>query len=363
MKLHGSFFASLALGAVVALGCNKPAETNGPATTGSAVASATGTATAPIAAGKPGKHHGKRFAGRGPSAMLFRAAHQQTLTEAQQTKLDEASKSLKGDDASPRDEMKKLHDVMVEGVKAGKIDTAKFDAARAEVDKAMTARRDMEAGALNTLHATLDPAQRKAVVASARDKIAKREQKMGKWKDKMGDGPGAAPGKGPGPGAGPGGHGAMMIERMTADLGLDDAQKKKVEALVAKQPAKTPPDREAMKKQIDDLLTAFEGDSFDAKKLDAFSKPMDAKMGHMDPAFVTELLAILKPEQREKLAAKLEKGPPGMMGGMMGGKMGGKMGGPMHPPGPMGPPPGGPMPDDDDDDDDDKPSAPAPKTP
>lgn len=357
MKLHGSLLASLALGAVISIGCNKPAETNGPGTTGSTVASATGAPSAPLA-GKTGKHHGKHFGGRGPSAMLFRAAHQQTLTEAQQTKLEEASKSLKGDDASPRDEMKNLHQVMVDGVKAGKIDTAKFDAARAEVEKAMAARRDKEAEALNTLHATLDPAQRKAVVAAARDKIARRDQKMGKWKDKMGpgdgpEGPGAGAGAGKGPGKGF--AGAMMVERMTADLGLDDAQKKKVEALVAKQPAKTPPDREAMKKQMDELLTAFEGDTFDAKKLDAFSKPAEMKpMGHMDPAFVTQLLAILKPEQREKLAAKLEKGPPPGFGG----KMGGKMGGPMHPPGHMGP---GPM--DDDDADDDGEAPPAPKTP
>lgn len=302
MKLHHSVLASFVLGALVAVGCDKPAE-NGPAPSPSGSVATTGSAAAPIKPGfKKGKHH---FRAGGPHAVFFRAAHAQNLSDAQKAKLEEIAKGLKGDDASPRDELAKLHDALIAGVKAGKIDQAKVDAAQAEVEKAMKARREKDAEALNALHATLDGPQRKAVAAHVRDRMAKQAEKAGKWKDK-------APkveGKGPG---------AFMLKRMTDDLGLDDAQQKKVEALLPKGDAKPPFDPEAMKKRFDDMLTAFEGDAFDAKKLEGFEgggpgaagkKPH----GFMDAKFLSELLPILKPEQREKLAANMAKpmGHPG----------------------------------------------------
>ncbi len=309
MKLHHSVLASFVLGALVAVGCDKPVENTGAPASPSGSVATTGSTEAPV---KPGFKKGKHgFRGGGPHAIFFRAAHAQNLTDAQKTKLDEIAKGLKGDDATPRDELKKLHDELVAGVKAGKIDQAKVDAAQAEVDKAIKARREKDAEALNALHATLDAAQRKAVVAHVRERASKQAAKAEKWKDKAPKQPGVD-GK-----AGPGG---FMLKHLTADLGLDDAQQKKVEALLPKPADKPPFDPEAMKKRFDDMLTAFEGDAFDAKKLAGFDdkgpEPGKSPHGFMNAKFLSELLPILKPEQREKLAANMSKpmGHPGKKG-------------------------------------------------
>jgi Spy/CpxP family protein refolding chaperone len=104
---------------------------------------------------------------------------------------------------------------------------------------------------------------------------------------------------------------AKRLEHLTKQLDLDAAQQKKVEALVAKDDH---PAMEEMKKHADAVLAAFEGDGFDAKKLEA--APAAAKKGMAQHAqFVAGLLPILKPEQREKFAAGLEKSPRGQHGG------------------------------------------------
>jgi Spy/CpxP family protein refolding chaperone len=287
--------------------------------------------------GMKGPRHGM---GGGPLGMFLHEARDLKLSDAQKTKLDELEKGLKDGD-TPRDEMKTLHEDLVAGIKAGKVDTAKIDADQAAVDKAMTARREKEAEALNSLHATLEPAQRTALVADVRDKMKKREEK---WKDKKVDekAPADKPdGKDMKMKGGPGGPG--MMGHFTKDLDLDDAQQKKVQAVLdkAKEDKGPPPDmaamKDAMKKKWDSLLAEFEKDTFDAKKSEAFTDKPDMKKmgGPMNPKTLNEILPILKPEQREKLAAKMTKGP-GHKGG----------------PGMAPPPPGAPAPDGDDDDGD-----------
>src|SRR5262245_34130801 len=64
----------------------------------------------------------------GPVGMLVHSAKSLTLKDEQKAKLDAAEKSMKGDDASSRDEMKSFHTNLAAGVKAGKIDQAKIDA-------------------------------------------------------------------------------------------------------------------------------------------------------------------------------------------------------------------------------------------
>lgn len=311
----------VAAAASFSIACAKPAANDQPAPTGST--------SAPIGSPeKPhhgkgmmkGPHHGMR--GGGPLGMFFREARDLKLSDAQTAKVEELQKGLK-DGETPRDEMKTLHEDLVAGIKAGKLDTAKLDADQAALEKAMTARRDKEAEALNALHAALEPQQRKDLVKEIRDKQAKREEK---WKDK-GD-------KMKGPGGGePGKH----FGHMTKDLNLDETQQKKVDAIVAKAKDEkaTPPDREAMKKRMNDLLTEFEKDTFDAKKTEAFTAKAEGKgFGPMNHKVLAEILPILKPDQREKLADKMSKGPGFKKG---------------PPPG-MAPPPAGDTDDDGDDD-------------
>jgi Spy/CpxP family protein refolding chaperone len=113
-------------------------------------------------------------------------------------------------------------------------------------------------------------------------------------------------------GAGDGGaKPGRRVDHLLRGLDLDADQQKKVDAVAAsaKDDGKGRPDFAEMKKRVDALLTAFEKDAFDAKKVDAFdTKKMRGPMEE-ETKLLGQLLPILKPEQREKLAAKMEKGP------------------------------------------------------
>jgi Spy/CpxP family protein refolding chaperone len=249
----------------------------------------------------------------GPSSQFLKGAHSLALKDPQKAKLDEIQKGLEGDHGKPPEEMKTLQADLIAGVKAGKLDTAKIDAHYAAIEKAMQAHLTKEAEGLNALHALLEPAQRTALVADLRAKMAKRLEHMGKDKDAHGPGD-----------AGAANHSKRMLEHLTQDLGLDADQQKKVEAILPKQDPKAGGDMMAeMKKHHEALLAAFEKDAFDAKKLESF----DVKKAHgpitHESQFIGQLLAILKPEQREKLATRLEKGGMGPHDGHHGGGGGG----------------------------------------
>ncbi len=269
--------------------------------------------------------HGLRRHEGGGAMMLLRMAREIELREAQKVAVEDIQKSLRADNAAPGGEFKEIHAVMVAGVRAGKIDSAKLDALRAEAEKAVQARRDKENGALQRLHAALDSAQRKSLVAAVRAKQTERKERGPR---PMRGGPPAASASGAAPSASapaalpPSGSALAMtpaewqkrrLEKLTKDLGLDADQQKKVDALLAKAAPK-PPEmnaaREEQKKRAEALLAAFEQDVFDAKKLELPTPPAkkDGAMS-LHTQLLNDLLPILKPEQREKLAASMEKQP------------------------------------------------------
>lgn len=310
MKVTYSLLLALGFG-LVACDKEKPADNAGAAPSASttatttAAASTTASASAVASTNAPDDKKPRRRGGFGMASMMLKAAEDK-VPEAKQTVADLRKKLMDGE--TPKDEMKTLHDDMVAGVKAGKIDVAKIDADRAAAEKAMQAQKDKEADTLNALHASLKPEQRKAVVAEVRDNMKKRADKMeAKMKDNKPEMKGDMKGA----------QHAMMFK----DIDLDADQQKKVDAILAKDaPKKDKPDWEAMraemKKKTDAFLDAFEKDGFDAKKLaDDKDKDKDKHMGMgpMDPKKMNEVLAVLKPEQREKLAAKMDKmhGPGG----------------------------------------------------
>jgi Spy/CpxP family protein refolding chaperone len=198
-------------------------------------------------------------------------------------------------------EMRTAHADLIDGLKANKIDMTKMQAHYAEIDKLAQARQDEEATALNGLYALLDPTQRKMVTASVRTDQAEREAK---WAARANDG-------GAGDAGGPGDAWKGRLERMTNELDLDAAQQKSVSALLAKAPSEGA-QRTESKKRMDALLTSFEGATFDAKKqaLDGSSKPHD--MLDRQVQFLSQLLPILKPEQRDKLVVKMRPPASGM---------------------------------------------------
>lgn len=226
----------------------------------------------------------------------------------------DADGGAKGEGA--RAEMKAMHDDLVLGVKAGKIDTAKMDAHAAAMEKEAKTRQEAEAEALNKLHATLEPAERAKVVAAVREQEEKRELNM-----KMHERPDAGANRD---------FNVMRLERYTKDLDLDADQQKKAQALLPK------PDPKAMnelraksRKHLDAVLADFEKDTFDAKKI---AMP-DPKLMHsaMDTEvkFLNGFVPLLKPPQRELLAQKIERNAEhgaGRRGGGRGGGHGGDRG-------------------------------------
>jgi Spy/CpxP family protein refolding chaperone len=300
----------------------------------------------------------------GIAAGLFRAAHDLTLTDEQKDSLDKIEASLKADDDGIRTAMKAFRTDLIAGVKAGKIDSTKMTADDAVVDKAFTDHQTQEAAALDSLHTLLDPTQRAAAVASVRAKNADREKRMTGWMQAK-EADGGAPD-----------FSKKRLAKLTTDLTLDAGQQKQVAAILAKQ--NDPPNPTAMqarwddhKKRTETLLTGFASDTFDAKAADL--KILPGKTAHEPTehmvAFFTALLPVLHPDQRDKLAATMDRpfgagGGPGMMGmqvrspvddiafpfeepsdapGMGMGGMPGMpgMGGGMPPRPPMMPPPGG----------------------
>ena len=279
----------LALPIALAIGCKDEAPPTPAATATAEAVKAPATAAAPAATATPtatadhghGKWKGRQ--GRGLVGMMFRAAHDLELKDAQKTTLEKLSTDLHGGGAGQPSEMKDYHTALVAQVRAGKIETAKLDPLEAAAEKAMKARREKEAEALDGLYAALEPAQRKALVAAVRAKQDAHKPDPAKAEA----------------------HAKERLAHLTKQLDLDAAQQKKVEPLLAKE-APAPAMAEEMKKHADAVLTAFEGEGFDARKLEPKTAPGAGPM-KAHAQFLTALLPILKPEQREKLAAGMEK--------------------------------------------------------
>lgn len=304
----------LAIAALTVSCKDKPAENAADASAPPVASSVTPAASAP--AGGDGGRDGGAEEGRrgdrgpghgGPSAMLFQAARSLDLKDHQKAKIDAAEKTAhEGAGEASREAIKEaakgLHTDLVAGIKAGKIDAAKLEPRYAAIEKVAAAAHAKEAEALNALHAALDATQRKATVANVRAKQALREEKMAHRGNK--DDAGADGGAGKGFGE------KRSLGRLTRGLVLDADQQKKVDAIAAKDEGKGGhPDLTEMKKSVEALLGAFEKDTFDATKVNAFDAKKARVPMEQETKVLAQLVPILKPEQREKLAAKMESGP------------------------------------------------------
>jgi Spy/CpxP family protein refolding chaperone len=227
--------------------------------------------------------------------MFLHAAHEiPDLTDAQKASLEKFQETLHA--SAPGKDIKALHTAEIAGVKAGKLDVAKLKSELEAIDKAVEARHEKDIEVLNGLYKELKPEQRKALVAALKIKMAEHEKKAGEhekkdveeWQKKR-------------------------LEHLTKELDLDAAQQKTVAGLMEKShptAAAMKEHHEEMKKRMEALLTAFEGEGFDAKKLEGAGpgKKLHERIEkHIE--FLAKLLPVLKPPQREKLAASMEKHP------------------------------------------------------
>lgn len=170
-----------------------------------------------------------------------------------------------------------------------------------DMDKARVAHDKAMASVLSDLHGMLGKQQRARVVAMCRDRA---------------EGPPPAPPEGERPrgerGRRPGGP--PGIEHLLRGVTMNDGQREKIEDALAAAgiaPPEGPPPRDEMEKHRAAeaaLLDAFAGDDFDA----ASAMPSAAGMPK-PPSFVKVLkvvVPLLSADQREQLAASLERGGP-----------------------------------------------------
>jgi Spy/CpxP family protein refolding chaperone len=238
----------------------------------------------------------------------------------------EADLRKAGDPA--KDAEKQLTSDVADGVAAGKIDKAKTDADVKHVSDAAASTATSVQDAINRLHKTLDPAQRKKLVDSMQAK-AEEGHEHGPGEHGPGGehggpgehehGPGGEHG-GPGehehgPGEhgdhGPGEHGMgpdMGGEKLADDLGLTPEQRDKLHAkmkdMMKAHMGEMKTKMEAMHAHMKAMGTAFEGETFDAKKAGVgdHGPEMAKDMAHGRIQMAETVLAILTPEQRAKFA-------------------------------------------------------------
>ncbi len=289
MKLTSTIGLSLALAA-----CNGHASTAAPAdaepeAAASAVvveapdASPSADASAAAGPAAPSVHR------RGFVGMFFKAAQDTDLSDDQKTAIAKLEESLQADPSSHK-EMSALHGDLVGSLKEGKMDTAKIAGDEAAVAKVLSAREEEQAAALGSLHDILTPAQRGAVADAVR---ALRNR----------------PSPAPPPGAPD--WATRRLDRMKSQLVLDQDQQKEVAAVLARSvpsPAAIQAHADSIKKQTEAVASAFETNTFDAKKIDVSPAPGKKVTDPFDREikYISQLLPILTPGQRDRFAAIME---------------------------------------------------------
>lgn len=286
--------------ALIALGCDDKKASSSSGAPANSTAEAVNTPAPPVPdAGRPPREPRPQ----GPAAILFTGARSVELKDEQKEKVAAAEKLAAGAQEQPQQDAikeaaKNLYTELATEVKAGKIDPAKVAPLYAPIEAATKPRLDAEADGLNQLHAALEPEQRKALVADLRKKDAARDEHM------------AGPAVDGGPPKLSNRSDPHHIERLVKELELDDEQKGKVGAIALKDDGKEAPAVTKKKKANEALYAAFEKDTFDAKKLDTFAAKALTEPFDEETKFMVKLVPLLKQEQRDKLAAKVEKGWP-----------------------------------------------------
>jgi len=322
-------------------GCgDKPSGSGSSGAASTSTAALSASAEHPVASASGSSSASRRNAmmvrAGGAVGAIFRAASQMELSEEQKTKIEGIAEAMRDADKAEsadggggtRKEMKALHEEIIAGVKAGNINAAKLEPHYAVLEKEGKDRATRDLEGLGKLHDVLDADQRKKLG----EQIKKQEEERND-RAKKAEAAQAAHDAGPRPSPQ-----KRRYERYGKELDLDAEQKKKLDALIPNEdPKLVSTMREEAKKRTDATVDAFMKDAWDAKGIPGpdikqVRRPMDEQV-----KFFNGLLPTLKPEQKDKLAQRLEKQEGG-------GPIGG--GGPdlmhrgrpgMHPGGPGGP--------------------------
>lgn len=231
-------------------------------------------------------HHG------GVTTFVSMAIDTLGLDEAKREAVGKIQSDLRAKMAPARDAENEVLSAIADGVAAGKIDTAKVNAA---LEKHATAAAGVQAAvsdALTQLHDALTPAERAALV----DKVKAHWEVWRKVnvEEKAG--------------SKEGGH----LARLTKLLNLTPDQVDKISAALAADTPVTPKnDPKAEDAHVQAFATAFVSDKFDAKSL---APSATASAGHAQrhggarlARFYGAVTPVLTPAQRTQLAAELRE--------------------------------------------------------
>jgi Spy/CpxP family protein refolding chaperone len=232
-------------------------------------------------------HHG------GVTRFISMAIDTLGLDDAKRASVEKIQADLRAKMAPVDDAEHDLLATIADGVAAGKIDTAKVDAA---VEKVATASAGVHAAtgdALTQLHDALSPPERQALV----DKVKAHWEV---WHKVNVDEKAGSNEKG------------SRLERLTELLGLSPDQVSKISAALATEPPIAPKgDPKAEDAHIQAFATAFVADKFDPKSL---APSATASAGHVarhggarQARFYEAVTPVLTPAQRTTLAGRLRE--------------------------------------------------------
>jgi Spy/CpxP family protein refolding chaperone len=230
-------------------------------------------------------HHG------GVTMFISMAIDTLGLDPAKKATVEKIQTDLKAKMGPARDAEHDLISTLADGVAAGKIDTAKVDAAVAKVGTASAAIHPATMDALTQLHDALSPAERMTLV----DKVKAHAEV---WRKVNVDEKAGSKDKG------------SHLAKLTTLLSLTPDQVDKITTALGTDTPATPQNDP---KPVDAYITAF-GTAFTADKFDpkALAAPHTAAAGHMArhggarmARFIEAVTPVLTPEQRAKFSAHL----------------------------------------------------------
>jgi Spy/CpxP family protein refolding chaperone len=231
-------------------------------------------------------HHG------GVTMFISMAIDTLGLDPAKKAQVEKIQRDLHAKMVPARDAEHDLLSTIADGVAAGKIDTAKVDAAIGRVATASAAIHTATTDALTQLHDALAPMERAALV----DKVKAHWEV---WQKVNAEKAGSKE---------KGTHLAKLTELLSLTPDQVDAITK---ALSADMPVTPQTDPKAVEAYVQAFATAFEADKFDAKVL---ATTATAAAGHIArhggarlARFYEAVTPVLTPVQRAKLAAHLKE--------------------------------------------------------
>jgi Spy/CpxP family protein refolding chaperone len=252
------------------------------------------------------EHQGRR--GMHGHPLLAAALKEIDLSAEQRKTIEAAIDNLHN---GQRDQMKAFHKALADEVRAGKIDETALKAKMGDVDKAHAEHRAAMVKAVETLHATLTPAQRTQLVTFVKERMQKRAEFAGKHGHAKKDGEHRAHRGKDGEHRDHHGKGGPM-KFLLHGIELRDDQRQAIEAAMPPKAEKDADEKgekfEAHRTRMGAALEAFKADKFDA----ATVLPEHQDKHPMADHFIKMLQAavpILDANQRAELAKRLEEGP------------------------------------------------------